>query len=81
MNKKDPPLRYCKRCHSPIRFVKTKQGKFMPVEALRRYGSELKGKTFVSIDGITYSDPPDDIEGYEPHWAHCSHSNHFRKKA
>lgn len=53
----------------------------MPVEALRRYGSELKGKTFVSIDGITYSDPPDDIEGYEPHWAHCSHSNHFRKKA
>ena len=55
----------CRRCNEPIKFIKTKNGKFMPVN--------LDKKLFVTEDGYVN-------KGYESHFATCPFADEFRKK-
>ncbi len=55
----------CKECKAQIRWIKTKNLKWMPVDP--------KLTTIITLEGET-------IGGYSPHWATCPNANSFRKK-
>ena len=55
----------CKKCGIYIEFIKTKKGKYMPVEP--------KIVTIIDDEGNIH-------KGYIPHWAVCSDADYFRKK-
>lgn len=54
----------CKKCKAKIRWLKTKKGKWMPVD------TDLI--TIITMEGET-------IKGYIPHWASCPNAEEFRK--
>lgn len=57
-------LKECKKCKAKIRWLKTKNGKWMPVD--------IDLITIITMSGET-------IKGYIPHWATCSSPDYFRK--
>ena len=63
-------VRKCKECHADIYWVKTVNGKNMPVN--------IKKETIVIHDAK--SDAYKMVTGYTPHWATCSAADKFRKK-
>lgn len=56
----------CKGCNADIIWIKTKNDKIMPCNAEKT--------TIVTTQGET-------IIGHVPHWATCSKSQNFKKKA
>jgi len=81
----------CRSCDAPILFIKTKNGKTMPVNAepvwIRK---DAAGKTYIKSDGsfITgeivgdaYDDPENKpVEAYVSHFATCPQAENFRKR-
>ena len=57
-------IHWCKKCKAKIRWIKTKKGKWMPVDS--------KEITIVTIVGEIQ-------KGYIPHWATCPNAEEFRK--
>lgn len=58
----------CKGCGAEIKWVLTKNGKLMPLDA------KLK-KFYV----ISAADVPIQMQGYEIHWATCPKAQDFKK--
>lgn len=56
---------FCKGCGSAIIWIKTKNGKSMPVD--------LKEISIMTIDGRMEA-------GFIPHWATCPKAKEFKKK-
>lgn len=83
---------HCGRCGAPIRFIRTKKGKQMPVNAKPMIIVPVQkgGHTFITLDGevfqglpeekLAYYDGVDSIAAYECHFATCPASQVFRKK-
>ena len=55
----------CKKCGADIRFIRTKNGKNMPVDD--------KLVTIITEQGKIF-------KGYVPHFVTCPYANEFRKK-
>ena len=54
----------CKKCKAKIRWIKTKNQKWMPVD--------FKEITVITLEGEI-------VKGYLPHWASCPNADEFRK--
>jgi len=57
----------CKKCGAPIKFLKTKAGKCMPVDVIEMINLNESGE----IEKVYIN---------QPHWINCPHANDFRKK-
>lgn len=55
----------CRSCGAPIEWVKTPQGRWMPVNPGERVVVTAKGEV---------------VRGCEPHWATCPHAEHWRRR-
>lgn len=55
----------CRGCKEPIRWIRTRKRKLMPVNPQRT--------TIVTIEGDT-------VWGYVPHWGTCIAAGRFKKK-
>ena len=86
-------LRYgrCKACSTPIYWIKTAKGKWMPVNrrAIEATPVQIGGHTFVLTDGTTVQALPtgqlrydgvDSVIAFEAHFATCPYADTFRKK-
>jgi hypothetical protein len=62
----DKKTNVCRGCGVYIEWIKTAQGKWMPVEP--------KPITIVTKSGYTYS-------GYIPHWAVCPKADEFKNRS
>lgn len=54
----------CKKCGAPIKWVKTKNNRSMPVDIGRK---------------VLVTDAGSVVRGFNPHWATCPHADDFRK--
>ncbi|MCD8050059.1 MAG: hypothetical protein LUE89_00060 [Clostridiales bacterium] len=79
----------CKSCGMSIAWVKTRSGKWMPVETVKVPVLPGKGKeTFITDDGdiITgeryreFKKNPDTVAGNVPHWANCPGADRHRRR-
>ena len=55
----------CKACHKEIKFIRTEQGRMMPVD--------VPAITVITTLGKT-------IKAYTPHWVSCTNAQQFRKE-
>ena len=84
----------CKRCGKEIKFIKTKKGKWMPVEQEMVVITPVEkiGRPFITEDGrVVYGLPTapnccytgiSDVKAYLCHFVTCSYGNeqhHFKK--
>lgn len=78
MNRNTMP---CKGCKSPIRFVRTPAGKWLPCEPDLLDSDDLDvGEKLVTTDGeVKAVEAGESFQGYLPHWAVCPKADHFRK--
>jgi len=67
-NNRDYGLKQCRYCNASLRFLKTRSGKFMPVEA-----DPVKVLVHGS-DGYVLK------SGYRPHWESCPGADEARRK-
>lgn len=77
----------CKTCGDEIKFIKTKTGAYMPVNATPvGYTVDINGKnTIITQDGsvlarMTLTEENPLGIGYIPHWATCKRPDPFRKQ-
>ena len=81
----------CKSCGTPIYWIKTLKGKWLPVNrrAIMATPVHIGGYTFVLVAGTTGQDLPEAAESYdgidsviafEAHFATCPEADAFRKK-
>lgn len=70
----------CKACGKEILFIKTENGKKMPVDAemttiVRQDGRVQKG---IKLN-VIINENMEVVAGYTPHWSTCSSPDEFRK--
>ncbi|MCD8333762.1 MAG: hypothetical protein LUC35_00085 [Clostridiales bacterium] len=79
----------CNSCGAQISWVKTKNGKWMPVETITVPVLPGEGKdTFITNDGDIihgkhyreFKKNPNTVAGYVPHWANCPGAARHRKR-
>ena len=81
----------CKSCGTPIYWIKTLKGKWLPVNrrAIMATPVQIGGHTFVLVDGSTVQALPegavrydgvDSVIAFEAHFATCPDADAFRKK-
>jgi hypothetical protein len=72
----------CKKCGTPIYFIKLKSGRFAPVNIglIKVVKAEGGIITLVTRDGRTLRNPPAGTKGFVSHFATCPSSNHFRRR-
>lgn len=81
----------CKSCNEPIYWIKTKKGKYLPVNrrAIMCTPVQKGGHTYVLVDGTTVQALPegavkydgvDSVVAFEAHFATCPAAAAFRKK-
>lgn len=72
----------CQECKKPIKFITTKKGKLMPVDAEMKVAKEPSDKgTFFLVNGTTRIGIDVGQCYYVPHWGTCTNPNKFRKDA
>ena len=74
----------CRKCGKPIKFIRTTNGKWLPVNPAAVYYSLLDNKDrIVTSDGrivaCTIVKNITDCIGFIPHWATCEYANDFRR--
>jgi hypothetical protein len=70
----------CKACGKDIKFIETKNGKQMPVDAEMQIAKEPKDKgTFFMINGKTQTGIKAGECYYVPHWSTCTDPGKFKK--
>lgn len=74
----------CRKCGKPIKFIRTTNGKWLPVNPEPVYYSLLGNKDrIVTSDGrivaCTVVENVTDCIGFIPHWATCEYANDFRR--
>ena len=73
----------CKACGEPIRWIKTRAGKAMPVDEDSFAQHQLaEGVTIVTDAGDVLrgaTDGTEQVYGYVPHWQTCQHADLFRR--
>lgn len=70
----------CQACRKPIKFITTKAGKLMPVDAKMEVAKEEKDKgTFFLVSGTTQTGIKAGQCYYVPHWSTCTNPDKFRK--
>lgn len=79
---------YCRSCGAPIRFIRTKNDKLMPVNMQEvvmrimqggRYRFVLKTGAVVSGE-YAKRFSPGSFTAYEPHWGSCPAADEHRRK-
>lgn len=75
----------CRSCCSPIKWIKTRDGKNMPVDPeLIAYKDAKLGDKLVTETGATYNVDPildyPNVKGYISHFATCPEADRWRKK-
>lgn len=82
----------CKACGAPIRFIKMRNGRPMPVNpvALEIVPIQKGGHTYITADGYStqgvpkkenmFYDGVDPIIAFESHFATCTDAKKFRKR-
>lgn len=75
----------CRKCGKAIKFIRTTNGKWLPVNPTAVYYSLLGNKDrIVTADGrivaCTIVDMITDCVGFVPHWATCESASYFRHK-
>lgn len=82
----------CKACGAPIRFIKTRKGRPMPINptALLIMPVQKGGHTYITEDGYTtqgvpyqegmFYDGVDPIIAFETHFSTCPDAGKFRKR-
>ena len=79
---------FCRKCGKPIDFIKTANGKFMPVEPniVRVYESPDGSMTVLKKNGKTvkaipaHATDPMSIAAYVPHWTRCTGAEEIKKE-
>jgi len=73
-------LKKCKGCDALITFIKTPEGKWIPVEPINIFTPNQGGKV-VTTKGIVLelSKQTKSIRGHRPHWGNCPAEAQFRK--
>lgn len=74
----------CRKCGKPIKFIRTTNGKWLPVNPVAVYYSLIGNKDrIVTSDGrivaCTIVENITDCIGFIPHWATCEYANDFRR--
>jgi len=74
----------CKACGEEIKWILTRAGKRMPVDADSFGQHEVRlGVTVVTEDGVVFrgkTDIPYNVSGYTPHWQTCQFADQFRRR-
>lgn len=75
----------CRKCGKPIKFIRTTNGKWLPVNPEAVYYSLLGNKDrVVTCDGrivaCSIVDMTTDCIGFIPHRATCKYANDFRRE-
>jgi hypothetical protein len=71
----------CTACKKPIKFITTKAGNQMPVEAEMKVAKEETDKgTFFMVNGTMQTGIKPGQCYYVPHWGTCTTPDKFRKE-
>lgn len=71
----------CHACEKPIKFIQTKNGRMMPVDAELKVAKEDSGLgTFFLVSGAVQKGITAGQCYYIPHWSTCTNPAAFRRR-